>query len=128
MVLLMAVYLGPVSEWVCLVLEPFPFGSLYNLLHESQTELDLSRRIQIVRDAALGLEYLHGAQHMLHCYLNSYAVFICKNFRAKLGNFECSRDISEQQQPVDTCALQERWMAPEQLRGAPPSTAADVYR
>ena len=123
----MAVYLGPISEWVCLALEPFTFGSLHNLLHGTQVKLEFARRVSIMLDVAEGIDYLHNHQ-LLHCYLNSFSALIGANFRAKVANLEYSQGMGVQQQPVDACAAQERWMAPEQLLGEPASTAADVYR
>ena len=125
-VLLMAVCIEPMSQNVCLVLEPAEFGSLNHLLHATQVKMDLPKRVHILLDVSEAMIYLHN-HSLLHCFLNSFSVLITETFRAKIGNLEYCMEDSNEEQPTE-CEAHKNWMAPELLFHEPFTTTGDVYR
>mgnify|MGYP001792858090 CR=1 FL=1 len=119
--------MGPVAEYIFLVLEPFKLGSLHYILYKTQLTLNLSERVGIFVDVAEGMIFLHNKK-LLHCFLNSYSVLISEKYRAKIGNLEHAQEYGSQRSTVNSNEVQLRWSAPEQLLAEPANTAADVYR
>jgi tetratricopeptide (TPR) repeat protein len=96
-----------------IVMEYMPKGSLYSVLHSSQT-LDWPTRYKICLDIAGGLAFLH-ASHVLHRDLKSLNILLDENYRAKLTDFGLAkiktrtRTRTSTDQMVGTYG----WIAPE---------------
>lgn len=107
-----------------LVMEYAPGGNLLQLLI-SDKEINWMQRYQIASDIANGLYDLHSAG-WVHCDVKSPNVLLYDNYRAKLCDFELSRqsktDLSE---PTSIPTVD--WMAPEVFHGAKPDEASDIF-
>ena len=68
-------------------------GNLFSALHsEAGCELDLRARLQILRDVAAGLTYLHS-QMILHRDLSSRNILLNDAHRACIADFGCARRL-----------------------------------
>jgi serine/threonine protein kinase len=115
-------------ERYCMVMELMPDGSLYKLLH-SKKEISWLRRLDISKQIAIGLEYLHS-QKIIHRDLKSLNVLI-KGQEAKLADFGLSKLKIETN---STIVVQQAgggslyWLAPELMRRRGTySELSDIY-
>jgi len=100
-------------------------GSLEGVLQDGRIDLPLLRRVDMARDAATGLNFLH-LSGIIHRDLKSANLLVTADWRIKIGDFGLSRHIDHATitlGPAGTPA----WSAPEVLRGDKYELSADVY-
>ncbi|KAG7468597.1 hypothetical protein MATL_G00144650, partial [Megalops atlanticus] len=115
---------GTVSNWM-------PGGSLHSLLHETQVypEFPMPLRLRILLDVAEGLSHLHTIP-VSHQALKSTNVLLDHQYRAKvcdIGPWSGRSTASTRYEGTGPCIRDLAYLSPEQLRGEPPSTEADMY-
>ncbi|EGC28777.1 hypothetical protein DICPUDRAFT_159737 [Dictyostelium purpureum] len=102
---------------------------LEKLLHNDRTkkEFTLFRRMQMAKDAALGMNWLHGITRIVHNDLKTANLLVDINLRVKVTDFGFSQ-IKEGEEFQDKAAKgTPLWMAPEVMMGNPYNEKADVY-
>jgi serine/threonine protein kinase len=115
-----------ISPKYCLVMEYLPGGSLYQILHSNRS-LDWSLRLQIVKDMARGLAFLHS-EGILHRDIKSLNVLINEYSRAKLTDFGLSRVKTESMTSTKGSVGTVFWMSPELFRrNAKYTQKSDIY-
>ncbi|KAJ6471926.1 kinase-like domain-containing protein [Mycena sanguinolenta] len=85
--------------------------------------------IFLLRDAALGLHYLHS-RGVCHENLRGANILVDSSARALLCDFglaQCRADMSARSGSNGVCAGSHNWTAPELLAGSTPHNASDVY-
>ncbi|KAJ7531383.1 hypothetical protein O6H91_14G042000 [Diphasiastrum complanatum] len=103
-------------------------GSLYRLLHRSNSLLDERRRLRMALDVAKGMNYLHTCTPMIvHRDLKSPNLLVDKNWVVKVCDFGLSRMKHHTFLSSKSTAGTPEWMAPEVLRNEPSNEKADVY-
>ncbi len=113
-----------------LVFEYVPCGTLFDLLHKHHQRPPLNRCIQLARDLASALAYVH-AVGVWHCDIKSSNVLLTSSWRAKLADFGLAwvrrhPPCQESSLPLGTVGTF-HWTAPEVLRGEDFTDSADVY-
>jgi serine/threonine protein kinase len=109
-----------------IVMEYFPNGDLFNLLHKKKQPLDPLRRTIMARQTLCGLELLHS-HSILHRDIKSMNILVTQNYDCKITDFGMSKLISDDIEVFNTAnAGTPLWMAPEVKAGFY-SFPADVY-
>lgn len=100
-------------------------GSLFDALHSNKNPLPYECNLQIARDVASAVAYLH-AEKVIHRDLKSANVLLSGDrCRAKVADFGLAK-FSVHAEAAQTVAGTRYWMAPEVLTGKY-THAADVY-
>ncbi|KAL2091549.1 hypothetical protein ACEWY4_013812 [Coilia grayii] len=106
-------------------------SSLYKHLHVQETNLQMFQLIDIARQTAQGMDYLH-AKNIIHRDMKSNNIFLHEGLTVKIGDFGLAtvkaRWSGSQQVEQPTGSI--LWMAPEVLRmqdNNPYSFQSDVY-
>ncbi|XP_032064767.1 RAF proto-oncogene serine/threonine-protein kinase isoform X2 [Thamnophis elegans] len=106
-------------------------SSLYNHLHVQETKFPMLQRIDIARQTAQGMDYLH-AKNIIHRDMKSNNIFLHEDRTVKIGDFGLatvkSRWSGSQQVEQPTGSV--LWMAPEVIRmqdSNPFTFQSDVY-
>eukprot|EP01111_Echinosteliopsis_oligospora_P008352 TRINITY_DN2393_c0_g1_i1.p1 TRINITY_DN2393_c0_g1~~TRINITY_DN2393_c0_g1_i1.p1 ORF type:complete len:789 (-),score=300.64 TRINITY_DN2393_c0_g1_i1:65-2431(-) len=100
---------------------------LERLLANRQKQLSITKRMQMAKDAALGMNWLHGITRIVHNDLKSANLLVDSNLRVKVTDFGFSQ-IKEGDHFVDKNTKgTPLWMAPEVMQGQPYNDKADVY-
>ncbi|CAK7356769.1 unnamed protein product [Dovyalis caffra] len=111
-------------------------GSLGNHLHDPQnkghTSLSWTMRIQIVLDAARGLEYIHEhtKTHYVHRDIKTSNILLDGSFRAKISDFGLAKLVGKTGEGEATATKvvgTYGYLAPEYLRDGLATTKSDVY-
>lgn len=115
------------SPEYCIFMEYMPKGSLFNLLH-SKTTLDWKLRLQIARDMACGLAFLHN-KNIIHRDLKSANVLLDSEMKAKLTDIGLSkiRDSKVISDQVQKEVGNLQWMAPEVFSQSICTKASDIF-
>ncbi|XP_031570873.1 serine/threonine-protein kinase A-Raf-like isoform X3 [Actinia tenebrosa] len=106
-------------------------SSLYRHLHVQETKFEVINLIDIARQTAQGMDYLH-AKNIIHRDLKSNNIFLQEDLTVKIGDFGLATiktrwSGSEYAEQPSGSIL---WMAPEVIRMTDPNTYSiysDVY-
>ncbi|XP_062975592.1 serine/threonine-protein kinase A-Raf isoform X1 [Elgaria multicarinata webbii] len=106
-------------------------NSLYQHLHVQETPLEMVQRIDVARQTAQGMDYLH-AKNIIHRDLKSNNVFLHEGLTVKIGDFGLAtvKTRWSGSQQVEQPSGSILWMAPEVIRMQDPnpySFQSDVY-
>ena len=106
-----------------LVMEYMAYGSLHDLLRNETMFLNGEMILQIARDLAQGLRYLHSSKPpVLHGDLKARNILVDSRFRAKICDFGLA---TKNPNSISGTPL---WLAPEYLRGESSyNTTCDMY-
>eukprot|EP00698_Gefionella_okellyi_P013674 TRINITY_DN3761_c0_g1_i1.p1 TRINITY_DN3761_c0_g1~~TRINITY_DN3761_c0_g1_i1.p1 ORF type:complete len:953 (-),score=178.77 TRINITY_DN3761_c0_g1_i1:52-2835(-) len=117
---------------VLIVTEYMPRGSLHEVIAEyhsdkpDHAELTVLQRVQMLRDIAHGLNYLHTRRPaIVHRDLTSLNVLVDQSWRCKLCDFGVSKTKETSRMTRHPGNL--RWMAPEVTLQRPYDEKADVF-
>nr|UDO47013.1 serine/threonine protein kinase [Pandoravirus massiliensis] len=121
------------SPNVCIVTEWVRGGNLRDLLARQTTKMLWRPRLSILRDVALGLDYLHcsfGDMKIMHRDLKSSNVLVAPDeaegtWTAKLADFGFARAKADMA-TMTRCGTP-AWTAPEIIRGETYTEKADIY-
>ncbi|ELR13222.1 serine/threonine kinase [Acanthamoeba castellanii str. Neff] len=109
-----------------LVMELMPRGSLRDLLSNRSVKLTWSRRLRMLRDAALGIAHLHE-RGVLHRDIKSSNLLVDDDWSVKVGDFGFA--TAKQDNGTMTRCGTPCWTAPEIISDSlKHSEKADVYR
>lgn len=125
-------FMGCVSEPSLAIVTQWCEGSsLYKHVHVNETKFKLSTLIDVSRQVAQGMDYLH-AKNIIHRDLKSNNIFLHEDLSVKIGDFGLAtakmRWSGEKQANQPTGSI--LWMAPEVIRMeevTPYSFQSDVY-
>ncbi|ELR15977.1 Serine/threonine kinase [Acanthamoeba castellanii str. Neff] len=111
-----------------LVMELVERGSLHYVLADRSLKLSWPKRLSMLRDAALGINYLHSLG-VIHRDLKSHNLLVDENWGVKVGDFGFA--TAEQDNATMTRCGTPSWTAPEILSpppgGAKYDESVDVY-
>lgn len=102
-----------------------PEGSLSRFIERRRGKLSMDKKIHILLDIALGMQYLH-ARNIVHRDLKSDNILIHRSDVAKVADFGISRFVSEaldHTRGVGTA----RYIAPEVVQGEKYDNKCDVF-
>ncbi|KAM7519046.1 hypothetical protein LguiB_018008 [Lonicera macranthoides] len=117
-------------DFLALVLEYMPNGSLEKWLYSHNYCLTILERLNIMIDVAYALEYLHHGQTtpILHCDLKPSNVLLDNDMIAHVCDFGIAKLLGEDEFMAQTKTLATiGYMAPEYGREGIVSTKGDVY-
>eukprot|EP00002_Diphylleia_rotans_P012917 TRINITY_DN2522_c0_g1_i4.p1 TRINITY_DN2522_c0_g1~~TRINITY_DN2522_c0_g1_i4.p1 ORF type:complete len:1709 (-),score=377.78 TRINITY_DN2522_c0_g1_i4:217-5343(-) len=122
--LYMGACMNPAS--LCLVCEFMTNGSLYDLLHDKNSEISEEEKVQFMVDIAKGMSYLHSSNPpILHHDLKSLNILIDDRGKGKISDFGLSHLQNNQTAAAGAGSL--LWLAPEVILGQKYTSSADVY-
>lgn len=104
-------------------------SDLESMLKKQGKKLSLFKRIKMAKDAALGLSWLHGINHICHRDLKPANLLVDENFRVKVTDFGFAeikppdRFLKDKFGPRGTAL----WMAPEVMQQQEFDESIDVY-
>ncbi|GLI61954.1 hypothetical protein VaNZ11_004517 [Volvox africanus] len=136
-------FLAMCEEPPCIVMQYYPYGSLFDLLSRAQKgspkaakELTWSKRLDMLRDVASGMQYLHSRKPpVIHGDLRSPNLLLDltidrerPRFHVRIADFGLARMANGVTGSVMVSKMTNpRWLAPEVIRNSAVGKAADVY-
>lgn len=132
-VMFMGVMVHP--EFVGLVMELCPKGSVYTVIHSDEFKIDWSLLLRMMVDASRGMHFLHSSNPpILHRDLKSVNLLIDADWRCKVSDFGLSKlkafrgEDSEKTAAVNRAFIGSSiWIAPEVFKGQDHTEKSDVY-
>lgn len=124
-------FMGACTELghLMIVTELMPKGSLHDLLANSKIEITLLQKVKMMKDIALGMNWLHCSKPpIIHRDLKPTNVLVDDNWNLKICDFGLST-IKRSDTLVDDGAAPGTplWMSPEVLTGQEINEKSDVY-
>jgi len=104
-------------------------GDLRSKLKDKSFEMDWKLRIEILRDIALAMNYLHS-KSIMHRDLKSHNLLVGENWKVKVCDFGLARSApseGEETNNLMTIVGTNEWMAPEVAMGESYDKSADVF-
>jgi len=101
-------------------------GSVNDLIHICQTNLDEEQIVDVVASALLGLQFLHGKK-MIHRDIKAGNILLTEDGQAKLADFGVSAQLGPDQDKRKTVIGTPFWMAPEVISETSYDGRADVW-
>ncbi|KAH3745146.1 SHK1 protein [Pelomyxa schiedti] len=91
--------------------------------------LSLDTRLQIARETACGMSWLHGISHIIHCDLKPANLLLDESFHVKVCDFGLSSEKKLRGLNFDNFSLKGTlvYMPPERLSGDAFNEKSDVY-
>nr|WEL12726.1 B-Raf proto-oncogene serine/threonine-protein kinase [Halisarca dujardinii] len=123
-------FMGWTPEPFSIVTQWCKGDSLYRHIHIHRTPYDMYRLIDIARQVAQGMDYLH-AKNIIHRDLKSNNIFLHDSFIVKVGDFGLATvktRLGNEQNKAPTGSI--LWMSPEVIRMDeinPYTSKSDVY-
>eukprot|EP01090_Pellita_catalonica_P004230 TRINITY_DN14069_c0_g1_i1.p1 TRINITY_DN14069_c0_g1~~TRINITY_DN14069_c0_g1_i1.p1 ORF type:complete len:474 (-),score=88.31 TRINITY_DN14069_c0_g1_i1:27-1448(-) len=115
---------------MCIVTEILSKGNLSQMIHNTKIQLPLYRRLQMARDAALGMTWLHQSIPVIvHRDIKPSNFLIDDTLRVKVCDFGLSvvKERGKVLRDKDSIPGTPLWMAPEVLMGKDVDERSDVY-
>lgn len=117
---------------LAIISEYCELGSLASVIEKTAgrpEQLPWSRRLSMMRDAALGMVYLHTSRPVIiHHDLTPSNLLVNRHWQVKVGDFGVSRIITDKiVAGTDASRKNPICMAPEVLQQNPYGTASDVF-
>merc|ERR1712137_107693 len=117
-------------ENICIVTEFMPMGSLQEVLFTKNIQLDMRRRLSILKEIAQGMNWLHSlSPPFLHRDLKTGNILLDQNWSVRVADFGLSsvKSLDESGDRVEGPVGSPFYMAPEILLDKPYDAKADVY-
>nr|XP_016498244.1 PREDICTED: LRR receptor-like serine/threonine-protein kinase EFR [Nicotiana tabacum] len=117
-------------DFVAMVLEYMPNGSLDKMLYSDRNCLSLVERLNIMIDVALAVEYLHHdyTVSIVHCDLKPANVLLDQDLTAHVADFGIAKMLAQEGNNAQTKTLGTiGYIAPEYGLDGQISTSSDVY-
>jgi len=114
-----------------IITELMPRGDLETMLHDKKAHLPLVLRMQMARDAAKGMTWLHSSNPVfIHRDLKTSNLLVAEDYTIKLCDFGLSQIKQRGENLLDGIEGAKGtplWMAPEVMAGEQFNEKADVY-
>ncbi|XP_028965904.1 probable LRR receptor-like serine/threonine-protein kinase At3g47570 [Malus domestica] len=117
-------------DFKALILQLMPNGSLEKWLYSPNRSMNILQRLDIMKDVALALEYLHHGYSMpiVHCDVKPSNILLDDDMIAHVADFGIARLIGGGDSMTETITLATvGYMAPEYGMRGIVSTKGDVY-
>ncbi|KAB2615459.1 LRR receptor-like serine/threonine-protein kinase [Pyrus ussuriensis x Pyrus communis] len=117
-------------DFKALILQLMPNGSLENWLYSPNRSMTILQRLDIMKDVALALEYLHHGYSIpiVHCDVKPSNILLDDDMVAHVADFGIARLIGGGDSMTETMTLATvGYMAPEYGMEGSISTRGDVY-
>ncbi|KAM1603482.1 hypothetical protein ACFX1Z_030076 [Malus domestica] len=117
-------------DFKALILQLMPNGSLENWLYSPNRSMTILQRLDIMKDVALALEYLHHGYSIpiMHCDVKPSNILLDDDMVAHVADFGIARLIGGGDSMTETVTLATiGYMAPEFGIEGSISTSGDVY-
>ncbi|TQD86183.1 hypothetical protein C1H46_028259 [Malus baccata] len=117
-------------DFKALILQLMPNGSLENWLYSPNRSMTILQRLDIMKDVALALEYLHHGCSIpiVHCDVKPSNILLDDDMVAHVADFGIARLIGGGDSMTETMTLATLgYMAPEYGMEGSVSTRGDVY-
>eukprot|EP00339_Tiarina_fusa_P002389 CAMPEP_0117039920 /NCGR_PEP_ID=MMETSP0472-20121206/27975_1 /TAXON_ID=693140 ORGANISM="Tiarina fusus, Strain LIS" /NCGR_SAMPLE_ID=MMETSP0472 /ASSEMBLY_ACC=CAM_ASM_000603 /LENGTH=291 /DNA_ID=CAMNT_0004750521 /DNA_START=296 /DNA_END=1168 /DNA_ORIENTATION=+ len=121
----LGILISPDNSKLYLVTELMHYGSVRDLLSKKGANLTWDLRLQIAKDAAKGVAYLHK-KNLIHRDLKTHNLLVNDGWRCKVADFGIST-VNPTVTRAMTCIGTPVYMAPEVLSKNKYSEKADVY-
>ncbi|RQM27572.1 hypothetical protein B5M09_011667 [Aphanomyces astaci] len=131
-VMFMGVMLHP--EYVGLVMEICPKGSVHGVIHSEELKIDWTLLLRMLLDSARGMNFLHSSSPpLIHRDLKSINLLIDADWRCKVSDFGLSKLKAFRDDSFSESATKRMyvgtpmWLAPEVFNGDEHTEKTDVY-
>lgn len=111
---------------LCIVTEFCAMGSLYDLLHESDTIFDLDRINSCVLQSLRGMTYLHSCD-IIHRDLKTQNLLVDAHWNIKVADFGLAKFHPKGAATIKSTAGTYNYSAPEVMLGERTTAKSDVY-